>query len=419
MQKILNTKSLATFAFALIAAGCGGGGGGDETVASSQGPSTGSGDTQTPPAGNTQTPPTGGNETPADNNQPRLAAATTVSDGAALGTSQWPDGSTATGGLGQDVNGLTCSTDPATYTYTQLIVLQNGQQVAVPANIGVGTPTLASPATCVYPVHTKDQTGKIRVNGTTGATYTLGQFFEVWGQPLTASNVAGIEGTQTIYLNDNGTLTQFSGDPATIELRPNRQIVVMQGTPITQIPNYSWEALPPLSSTPWVLEGGEIGTLGTITWADGSTGAAATGAAVGNLQCLSGLTANFDTSAHLAIYRNGEQLAIPQDIGRTATCEYEVHTHNRSGVIHVASTEYKRFTLGDFFSLWGQPLTATNVAGFTGEPIVIYVEDKGDLRRFMGDPANIDLASHRNIVIQIGSQLTQVPTYDWLNFGPF
>lgn len=412
MQKLLHTKSWATLAFALLAAGCGGGGGGDATPAnSSQSPTTGSGDNTQP---QTQTPTDSGNSS-----HPRLASATTVSDGAPLGANQWPDGSTATGGLGQEINGLTCGTDSGTYTYTQLIVLQNGQQLAVPANIGVGTPSIPTPATCVYPVHTRDQTGKIRVNSAGGATYTLGQFFDVWGQPLSSSNLAGIEGSQTIYLNDNGTLTPFTGDPATIELRSNRQIVVMLGTPITQIPNYSWQALPPLNSTPWILEAGPTGTLGATTWADGSTATGGNGQAIGNLQCQSGLIANFDVYTHLAIYRNGEQLAIPQNIGSTGTCDYEIHTHDRSGTIHTASTEYKRFTLGDFFAIWGQPLSTTNVAGFTGEPIVIYIEDKGDLRQFTGDPATIDLVSHRSIVIQIGSQLPQIPTYDWLNFGAF
>jgi hypothetical protein len=290
----------------------------------------------------------------------------------------------------------------------------------VPANIGIGTPTLSNPATCVYPVHTRDRTGKIRVNSTTGATYTLGQFFEVWGQPLSVTNVAGIESEATIYLNDNGTLTKFTGDPATIELRSNRQIVVMLGTPVTEIPNYAWQALPPLAGTPWILEAGERGTLGTVTaWPDGNTANGGTGAPVGNLQCASDLIANLDLNTHLAIYRNGEQLILPQGIGRTATCDYEVHTHDRSGTIHTASTVYKRFTLGDFFAIWGQPLSLTNVAGLTGEPIVIYVEDKGDLRQFTGDPTPIDLASHRSIVIQIGTPLTQIPTYDWLNFGAF
>jgi hypothetical protein len=403
MLKQFKTKSCVALAFTILA-GCGGGGGSDgvASAGTAQSPTSASGDTNQP----------------TNPNQPALAAATSVNDGAPLGTTRWADGATATGGQGQDVNGLTCSNDSATYTYTQLILLQNGQQIAVPANIGVGTASIATPATCVYPVNTRDNTGKIRVNSSTGATYTLGQFFEVWGQPLSSSTVADLAGTQTIYLNDNGTLTKFTGDPSTIELRANRQIVVMVGTPTNQIPNYSWQALPPVNTTPWILEAGPTGTLGTVTWANGDTATGGNGAPVGNLNCDANLTANFDVYTHLSIFRNGEQLAIPQDIGRTGTCEYEIHTHDQSGTIHTASTTYKRFTLGDFFSVWGQPLTTTNVAGITGEPIVIYVEDKGDLRRFMGDPATIELTSHRSIVIQIGSQLPQIPTYDWVNFGP-
>ncbi|HCY61669.1 MAG TPA: hypothetical protein DHV59_02250 [Oxalobacteraceae bacterium] len=355
--------------------------------------------------------------------QPSLAAAQTVVDGSALGSERWSDGSSSTGGQGLEIGGLTCSNDSASYAYTQLILLNNGEHLALPANIGTGTPTIRNPATCVYPVHTRDRTGKIRVNTSNGATYTLGQFFAVWGQTLSSTQVADIEGPATIYLNDNGTLTPFTGDPATIELRPQRQIVVMLGTPLAQIPNFAWEALPPLAGTPVILEGGDTGATRTPIWDDGNAATGGTGAPVGSLACAADLIANLDLNTHLSIYRNGEQLILPQGIGRISTitpaCDYEVHTHDRSGTIHTASTEYKRFTLGDFFAIWGQPLSLTNVAGFTDAPIVIYIEDKGDLRRFIGNPTTIDLASHRSIVIQIGTPLTEIPTYDWLNFGPF
>lgn len=412
MLKHLTALSCVALSFGFLA-GCGGGGDVPAAGDSTQTTQTTQTTLSTQPTTTTQ---------PAQSGQPNLAAAVSVEDGTQLGIDrpQWPDGSTETGGQGQDIGGLNCSDGSATYAYTQLILLQDGVQLALPANIGTGTPSLANPATCVYPIHTRDRTGKIRVNTSTGATYTLGQFFAVWGQPLSSTQVADIEGSATIYLNDNGTLTPFTGDPATIELRPQRQIVVILGTQVAQIPNYAWQPLPPLAGTPWILEAGPTGTLGDTTWRpDGSNGPGSTGTPLDNLMCDANLTANLDLNTHLAIYRNGVQLAIPQDIGRTGTCEYEVHTHDRSGTIHTAATVYKRFTLGDFFTIWGEPLSSTNVAGFADEPIVIYVEDKGDLRRFIGNPATIDLVSHRSIVIQIGTPLAEIPTYDWLNFGAF
>jgi hypothetical protein len=84
-------------------------------------------------------------------------------------------------------------------------------------------------------------------------------------------------------------------------------------------------------------------------------------------------------------------------------------------------------TLGQYFDIWGQPLTVTNVAGqpstitnvggFTGMPVVVYINDNGDLRQYRGDPRNIELRSHRAITIQIGTPLQQIQTYTWGNFG--
>ena len=55
----------------------------------------------------------------------------------------------------------------------------------------------------------------------------------------------------------------------------------------------------------------------------------------------------------LAITVNGQSVSIPGGIGLTGTIVGSIHTHAADGVIHVESREAK--TLGDFFSVWGQP----------------------------------------------------------------
>jgi len=79
---------------------------------------------------------------------------------------------------------------------------------------------------------------------------------------------------------------------------------------------------------------------------------------------------------HLAIY-NGAQLAsIPAQIGIDASLWNDhtldrysldgpqlspLHTHDTSGTIHVESLVTRGFTLGEFFAVWGQPFSPSQV----------------------------------------------------------
>ena len=92
---------------------------------------------------------------------------------------------------------------------------------------------------------------------------------------------------------------------------------------------------------------------------------------------------------------------------------YHVHNHDMGGRIHVESPTPFLPTLGNWFAVWGQPLSRDNVGGITGLPIVFYVTDNGVVSRWDDDPALIPLTSHRLITIQIGTQLTELPNFVW------
>jgi hypothetical protein len=167
----------------------------------------------------------------------------------------------------------------------------------------------------------------------------------------------------------------------------------------------------------------ETEQLGTANWPEGPAGVAATGASFGELTC--GATTHgpdgYHIHSHLAIYVNGELQRIPANLGiggpqaARPGCMYAIHTHLAAGTLHVEWPEPRRFTLGEFFTLWGQPLTATNVAGIAGMPIVIYVYEGGTAFRYQGDPAEIELRPSRGIAFQIGTPLTVLPRYFWSN----
>ena len=74
------------------------------------------------------------------------------------------------------------------------------------------------------------------------------------------------------------------------------------------------------------------------------------------------------------------------------------------------------FTLGQFFTIWGQALSRTNIAGITNLPVVVYItENNNSATRsiYAGDLGAIQLVPHREVTIQIGSAITQIPNFTW------
>jgi len=206
--------------FILAAAGCGGGGGDAAPPQSAPAPA---------PA-----------PAPA---MPTVTAGGAIDATSHIGAATFPSGSTATGGTGNPVGGLNCGPAIQTVAYfTQLSIYNNGTQIQIPDRAGIVRDASGN-LTCVYPVHThtNDFSGRIHKEGPDNTTYTLGNFFAVWGMPLTATNVAGITNqTMNVYVIDNGTISQFTGDPATIELQSHRHIAIVLGTAVTELPFYTW-----------------------------------------------------------------------------------------------------------------------------------------------------------------------------------
>jgi len=55
--------------------------------------------------------------------------------------------------------------------------------------------------------------------------------------------VAGVTNLpMVVYIYDATTITQFSGDPATIPMTSHRHIAIVLGTPVTQVPYFTWTA---------------------------------------------------------------------------------------------------------------------------------------------------------------------------------
>ena len=154
-----------------------------------------------------------------------------------------------------------------------------------------------------------------------------------------------------------------------------------------------------------------IGPAGTTpTWSDRSTATGGSGKTIGAVECLTDESYHLHT--HLTILVDGVTQRVPKEVGLTG-CAYETHTHDYSGVIHVETSVQKKFTLGQFFAVWGQPLTRTNVAGLSSASIRTFIADGAKLTETTDDPATIELLGHRSIYIVIGSVPATLPSHEW------
>jgi hypothetical protein len=95
--------------------------------------------------------------------------------------------------------------------------------------------------------------------------------------------------------------------------------------------------------------------------------------------CTTDMATRFHIHPILSMIVEGKTLELPANIGVTPTCMHPLHTHDNTGMVHVESPEQRDFTLGDFFAVWGKPLSKeqflTYVATSTHE-IVMTVDGK-------------------------------------------
>ena len=142
--------------------------------------------------------------------------------------------STATG----VVDGIHCQTSEQLifHIHAHLTMFINGTPRQLPAGIGIpGSRTVQSPqgpvaqgGSCLYWLHTHAPDGIIHVESPIRRTYTLGNLFDEWGQPLGPSTLGPVTGhVVAIY---NGQL--YHGNPRDIPLISHAQIQLEVGKPL-------------------------------------------------------------------------------------------------------------------------------------------------------------------------------------------
>jgi hypothetical protein len=147
---------------------------------------------------------------------------------------------------GQTIDGIGCQTSEQTvfHIHTHLTIFVNGQQRQVPPAIGipgaVAQQTSAGPfvdsGTCFYWLHTHAADGIIHIESPVERTYTLGEFFDEWGQPLGPGQVGPATGKVTAIVNGK----VFKGNPRDVPLGSHEDLQLDVGTPLIAPETIDW-----------------------------------------------------------------------------------------------------------------------------------------------------------------------------------
>ncbi len=164
--------------------------------------------------------------------------------GEVIGTPVFPEGDTSTGGQSQQVDKINCRRELLNtyHHHVHLSMFVNGEQIALPRGTGIykpGSGQYIYHGQCFYWLHTHDATGIIHMEPPNPGPFTLKQYFDIWGEPLSVNGFAGYTGQVAVYIN--GTL-QPGMDPTTVTFSPYEEITLVIGTPPDWIPVYQFPA---------------------------------------------------------------------------------------------------------------------------------------------------------------------------------
>ena len=206
---------------------------------SSASSSSASSSTASSSAASSSTPSTPGSSTAAASSGPQLGyEGVAIEPGPAIA----PPTMTST----KTVDGIRCgATEQLAYhIHAHLAVFVSGVLQSLPAGVGIPGSTvqassqgpLAAGGQCIYWLHTHTADGIIHVESPTERVYTLGNFFDEWGQPLSGSRVGAARGHITAYLN--GKLWRH--DVRSIPLLPHGDIQLDIGEPAPPLEAINW-----------------------------------------------------------------------------------------------------------------------------------------------------------------------------------
>ena len=132
---------------------------------------------------------------------------------------------------GERIDGITCQTgeELAYHIHAHLTIVVRGRSRQVPAGIGIAPPyevaltpggRFVAGGSCFAWLHTHAADGIIHIESPVKRIYTLGSFFDIWGQPLNHRRVGPARGVVIAVFNGR----VVTGNPREIPLLAHGQI---------------------------------------------------------------------------------------------------------------------------------------------------------------------------------------------------
>ena len=138
------------------------------------------------------------------------------------------------------VDNISCqSTEQGgTHIHAHVTMYVNGTKTPIPANVGI-----APDSSCLYWLHTHDDSGVIHIEAPEGVSATFGNFLDIWGQRFQQvgypSQLSDATGWQ-VYVNGK----PFRGNFHTIPLQSHTLITLAYNSPgIQPDTTYTWNGL--------------------------------------------------------------------------------------------------------------------------------------------------------------------------------
>ena len=141
---------------------------------------------------------------------------------------------------GLPIDGIHCDTNEGAveHVHTHLQLYDRGRAVPVPANIGI-----PMGSGCLYWVHTHSDDGMIHIEAPVKQAFTLGQFFDIWGDDLSRTQASGVRAShgKVLRVTVNGKV--WTGNPRSIPLRDREEIVIQNGPPYAAGHSADWSKM--------------------------------------------------------------------------------------------------------------------------------------------------------------------------------
>lgn len=165
------------------------------------------------------------------------------------------------GPVGNTIDGISC--DPSMsnnyHVHAFIGLYVNGQEIAIPDAVGVvgatgdktdsnGWPNQEIYGTCFYHMHTHDASGMIHMEDpdpsgapVTASLFTVGNFFDIWGLQVNATQFGPFAGPVTVYTSGQFPRTGCSNAPGSCDVGSN-SYTLWTGNPLS-IPLYMHEVV--------------------------------------------------------------------------------------------------------------------------------------------------------------------------------